>query len=111
VFVSIHANAAAGDYLRVSGTSTYYNNPYWRDFAELTYATMRELPLEEFGVVGSFNYMMCRMSQRPSILVELAFMSHAEDENKMANPEFRTEMAKKIAESVNEYIGKKLKRR
>ncbi|MDD5709051.1 MAG: N-acetylmuramoyl-L-alanine amidase [Candidatus Marinimicrobia bacterium] len=111
LFVSIHANAAGGDYLRVSGTSTYYNNPFWRDFASLTYDAMRKLPLEEFGVVGSFNYMMCRMSQRPSILVELAFMSHAGDESKMANPDFRTQMAKQITESVNRYIEQKLNRR
>ena len=109
VFVSVHANAAGGHYLRVAGTSTYYNDPFWRDFAELTYGKMRELPLEEFGIVGSFNYMMCRMPQRPSILVELAFMSHAEDENKMADPAFRTRMAEKIAQSVDEYIIQKLK--
>jgi N-acetylmuramoyl-L-alanine amidase len=109
IFVSIHANAAGGDYLRVSGTSTYYNNPFWRDFATSTYTKLLELPLEEFGVVGSFNYMMCRMSQRPSILVELAFMSHAEDESKLANPEFRSDMAQKVAESVHAYILNKLK--
>lgn len=108
VFISIHANAAGGDYLRVSGTSTYYNNPFWRDFAGLTYKNMLELSLNEFGIVGSFNYMMCRMSQRPSILVELAFMSHAEDENKMANPDFRSAMSEKIARSIDEYIKQKL---
>lgn len=108
IFVSIHANAAGGDYLRVAGTSTYYNNPFWRDFAGLTYGNMLELPLDEFGIVGSFNYMMCRMRQRPSILVELAFMSHADDENKMANPDFRTAMAGKIAKSIDEYIRQKL---
>ncbi|MBW6458611.1 MAG: N-acetylmuramoyl-L-alanine amidase, partial [FCB group bacterium] len=109
VFISIHANAAGGHYLRVGGTSTYYNDPFWRDFAELTYGKLRELPLEEFGIVGSFNYMMCRMPQRPSILVELAFMSHAEDENKMADPAFRATMAEKIAEAVHAYIEQKLR--
>ncbi len=110
IFISIHANAAGGGYLRVAGTSTYYHNPFWRDYAELGYEKLRELPLEEFGTVGSFNYMMCRMTQRPSMLVEQAFMSHAEDENKMADPEFRTQMAQKIAETVNEYINDKLSR-
>ena len=108
VFVSIHANAAGGGYLRVDGTSTYYHNPFWREFAEIAYDKLLELPLEEFGKVGSFNYMMCRMSQRPSMLVEQAFMSHAEDENKLADPEFRTRMAQKIAEAVNTYINRKL---
>ena len=110
VFVSIHANAAGGGYLRVAGTSTYYHNPFWRDYAELGYDKLRELDLEEFGTVGSFNYMMCRMSARPSMLVEQAFMSHAEDENKLADPEFRTDIARKVAETVNEYINDKLSR-
>jgi N-acetylmuramoyl-L-alanine amidase len=110
IFVSIHANAAGGGYLRVAGTSTYYHNPFWRDYAELGYDKLRELDLEEFGTVGSFNYMMCRMSARPSMLVEQAFMSHAEDENKLADPEFRRQMAEKVAETINEYINDKLSR-
>ncbi|MDZ7821723.1 MAG: N-acetylmuramoyl-L-alanine amidase [Candidatus Marinimicrobia bacterium] len=97
-----------GGYLRVGGTSIYYKDPFWKDFAEIAYDKLLELPLEEFGRVGSFNYMMCRMPQRPSILVEQAFMSHAEDENKLADPEFRTRMAEKIAEAVNAYIERKL---
>jgi N-acetylmuramoyl-L-alanine amidase len=110
LFVSIHANAAGGNYLRVAGTSTYYNNPFWRSFAELTYDKLLELDLEEFGVIGSFNYMMCRMSNRPSILVEQAFMSHAEDENKLADPEFRQSIAERIAVSIDQYVEEKLAR-
>ena len=110
IFISIHANAAGGGYLRVAGTSTYYHNPFWRDYAELGYEKLRELDLDEFGVVGSFNYMMCRMTQRPSMLVEQAFMSHAEDENKLADPKFRTKIAEKVAETLNEYINDKLSR-
>jgi N-acetylmuramoyl-L-alanine amidase len=36
-------------------------------------------------------------------------MSHAEDESKLANPEFRSDMAQKVAESVHAYILNKLK--
>lgn len=108
LFVSIHANAAGGDYLRVAGTSTYYHNPFWRSFAELTYENLLELGLDEFGIVGSFNYMMCRMSNRPSILVEKAFMSHAEDENKLADPAFRQTIAEAIAKSIEDYIDEKI---
>jgi N-acetylmuramoyl-L-alanine amidase len=37
-------------------------------------------------------------------------MSHAEDENKLADPEFRRQMAEKVAETINEYINDKLSR-
>lgn len=104
LLISIHANAAGGGYLRVGGTSTYYNNPFWKEFAQIGYDHLMELGLDEFGMVGSFNYMMVRMSQRPSILVEQAFMSHAWDEDKLADPAFRQRIAEKIGDSVDEYV-------
>ena len=104
LLISIHANAAGGGYLRVPGTSTYYNNPFWAPLAENIYSRLLELELEEFGVVGSFNYTVIRVSQMPSILVEQAFMSHAEDEEKLADPHFRQQMAQKIYEGIVDYL-------
>ena len=106
LLVSIHANAGGGrdGYLGVSGTSTYYNNPFWAEFAEIMYKNLLELPLKEFGVVGSFNYSVIRMTSRPAILVEQAFLSHAEDEEKLAFVEFRRQMAQKIYEGIVDYV-------
>lgn len=106
LLVSIHANASGsgGGYLGVGGTSTYYHNPFWADFAEIVYHPLLDLELEEFGVVGSFNYIVTRMSSRPAILVEQAFMSHAEDEEKLASQEFRLQMAQKIFQGIVEYV-------
>lgn len=103
---SIHANAAGTSrgYLRVPGTSTYYNNPFWAPLAENVYDRLLELGLAEFGVVGSFNYTVIRVSQMPTILVEQAFMTHAEDEEKLADPEFRKRMAIKIYEGLVDYL-------
>jgi N-acetylmuramoyl-L-alanine amidase len=106
LLISIHANAAGTSrgYLRVPGTSTYYNNPFWAPFAENVYDRLLELGLAEFGVVGSFNYTVIRVSQMPTILVEQAFMTHAEDEEKLADPEFRKRMAIKIYEGLVDYL-------
>jgi N-acetylmuramoyl-L-alanine amidase len=106
ILISIHANAAGTSrgYLRVPGTSTYYNNPFWAPLAENVYDRLLELGLAEFGVVGSFNYTVIRVSQMPTILVEQAFMTHAEDEEKLADPEFREEMAIKIYEGILDYL-------
>ena len=57
-----------------------------------------------FGVIGSFNYTVIRVSQMPSILVEQAFMTHAEDEEKLADPQFRQQMAQKIYEGIVDYL-------
>jgi len=106
LMVSIHANAGSGrgGYLRVSGTSTYYHNPFWAEFAEIMYRNLLELPLNEFGTVGSFNYRVIRLASCPAILVEQAFMDHAEDEERLASPEFRRKMAQKIFKGIFEYI-------
>jgi N-acetylmuramoyl-L-alanine amidase len=104
MLISIHANAGGTGFLQVSGTSTYWHNPFWAPLAELVYNRLLELPLAEFGVVGSFNYTVTRASQMPSILVEQAFMSHAEDEEKMADPDFRQQMVVKIYEGILDYL-------
>jgi len=104
LFISIHANAGGGGYLRVEGTSTYYNNPFWAGFADKVYKRLLELDLEEFGMVGSFNYKVTRITEMPSILVEQAFLSHAEDEEKLASQEFRSDMAQKIYLGILDYL-------
>ncbi len=106
ILISIHANAAGTSrgYLGVPGTSTYYNNPFWAPLAENVYDHLLELGLEEFGVIGSFNYTVIRVSQMPAILVEQAFMTHAEDEEKLADPDFRQQMAHKIYEGLVDYL-------
>lgn len=104
LFISIHANAGGGGYLGVEGTSTYYNNPFWSNFADRVYKRLLELELKEFGMVGSFNYKVIRINEMPSILVEQAFLSHAEDEEKLASQEFRSKMVHKIYKGILDYL-------
>jgi len=104
ILISIHANAGGRGYLSVAGTSTYWHNPFWAPLAQTIYDRMLETGLEEFGVVGAFNYTVTRASQLPAVLVEQAFMTHAEDEEKLADPEFRQQMAVKIYEGLVDYL-------
>jgi N-acetylmuramoyl-L-alanine amidase len=104
MLISIHANAGGRGYLSVAGTSTYWHNPFWAPLAENIYDRLLELDLKEFGVIGSFNYTVTRVSQMPSVLVEQAFMSHAEDEEKLADPQFRQQMALKIFDGLIDYL-------
>jgi len=106
MLISIHANAGGIEkgYLGASGTSTYYNNPFWAPLAETVYNRLLELALDPFGVIGSFNYTVIRVTQMPSILVEQAFMSHAEDEEKLADSQFREQIAEKIYQGMIDYL-------
>jgi N-acetylmuramoyl-L-alanine amidase len=106
LLISIHANAGASGrwYLDKGGTSTYYNNPFWGKFAEIIYGKLLESGLDEFGFVGSFNYIVIRVHSRPTILVEQAFLDNAIDEEKLASEEFRQNMAQKIYEGIVEFV-------
>jgi N-acetylmuramoyl-L-alanine amidase len=104
MLISIHANAGGSGYLSVSGTSTYWHNPFWAPLAQSIYDRLLETGLREFGVVGAFNYAVTRTSQLPAVLVEQAFLSHAEDEEKLADPAFRQQMAEKIYEGIVDYL-------
>jgi len=104
MLISIHANAGGRGYLSTGGTSTYWHNPFWAPLAERIYDRLLETGLPEFGVVGSFNYTVTRTSQLPAILVEQAFMTNAEDEEKLADPAFRQLMAEKICEGITDYL-------
>ena len=95
ILVSIHANAGGRGYLSVAGTSTYWHNPFWAPMAAKIYDRLLELDLKEFGVVGSFNYTVTRTSQIPSVLVE---------QEKLADPEFRQQMAQKIQAGLIDYL-------
>lgn len=109
LLISIHANAAGGGFLRVSGTSMYYHNPFWAPLAENVYERLLETNLGDFGLIGSFNYTVIRTTNMPAVLVEQAFMSHAEDEEKLADPEFRLQLANKIYEGIVDYLEYMLK--
>lgn len=106
--ISIHANSGGVNrgYLGVSGVSTYYYNPFWAEFAEVMYGQLLPLGLKEFGVVGSFNYRVTRLSSRPAILVEQAFLSQAEDEEKLASEAFRQRMAEGIFQGIVQYVSR-----
>ncbi|MFM8361449.1 MAG: N-acetylmuramoyl-L-alanine amidase, partial [Haliscomenobacter sp.] len=102
--LSIHSNSGGGGYLGANGVSTYYHNALWEPFARSVYTELLALPLKEFGMVGSFNYHVTRMSSQPSILVELAFLSHAEDEERLASPAFRQQLAEQIFMGIKRYL-------
>jgi len=105
LLVSIHANAGGTSrgYLGAEGASTYYHNPFWAGFARDVCDRLLEIGLGEFGVVGSFNYRNTRISSRPAILVEQAFATHAEDEERLASDEFRTRIAAQIYAGIVEF--------
>ena len=108
IFISIHANAHPSNTF-TSGTETYY----YRDKAtagqsyslgqfiqgELT--TLLQLPGR--GVKHG-NFHVIRETSMPSVLLELAFLSNAVDENLLAHKPLLEEVARAIAKGVVKYF-------
>jgi N-acetylmuramoyl-L-alanine amidase len=108
--ISVHANFAGHErgYLRVSGTSTYYKWPFYRDLAEAIHARLLDITkLADFGNVGNFNYYPLRANTwMPSMLVEQAFMSNPEDEAKTLDPVFRKEMMRAVLLGTQDWLNR-----
>lgn len=108
VLVSIHANSIsyATNPLAIHGTSNYYHHDGFRPFARTMHRHMLELPLQDFGLFGNFNFSLNALTELPNVLVETAFISHPEDEIKLLDPDFREQIAGQIIGALCEYFRK-----
>ena len=106
ILISIHANAAgsSGGYLRVEGVSMYYKYTPWQPLADRLYDRLVETGLYPWGVIGSFNYRPCLVTEMPAVLVEQAFMSHPGDEELLVDPQFQQAMAEAIFKGLEDYL-------
>lgn len=104
--VSIHANSIgyASDPDLIHGTSSYYRYEAWRPLTSKVHDRMLELPLIDFGLIGSFNFSLNALTELPNVLVETGFISHPEEEMKLLDPEFQQAMAKKMVEGLRDYF-------
>jgi N-acetylmuramoyl-L-alanine amidase len=100
--ISIHLNSSVKD--SVNGVSTYYKHIGFRPLTQYIQQEMLKLGLSDFGNIGSFNFMLSAPTDYPNCLVEVAFLSNANDEQKILDPGFHTQVAKQIAEGIKEWL-------
>lgn len=101
ILLSIHLNSSAVD--SVKGTSTFYRYIGFRPLSQYILRNMLSLGLKEFGNVGAFNFALSGPTDYPNCLVEVAFLSNPDDEQKIVNPRFHKNMALKIVKGVKEF--------
>jgi N-acetylmuramoyl-L-alanine amidase len=102
IFVSIHANANGR--ATVNGSETYFLTPQ-----SLALAQMIQ---DELGVVlgipsrgiKTANFLVLRDSGVPSVLVEAAFISHAEDEIRLREAAFRQRIAAAVHKGIMRFL-------
>ncbi|MBK6471921.1 MAG: N-acetylmuramoyl-L-alanine amidase [Betaproteobacteria bacterium] len=108
LFVSIHANASdtTGGFLRVAGASTFYKHAPHRELAAAVQRrVLEQTGLDDFGVVGNFNYTPLRLTTwMPAVLVEQAFVSHPADEARLLDPQFRARLARAVRMGLEDHL-------
>ncbi len=102
VLISLHLNSSGNT--QIKGTSTYYKHVGFRPLTQTILNRMLELGLNEFGNIGSFNFALSQPTEFPSCLVEIAFLSNLDDEQKIINPAFQKDVAKKIHAGLQDWI-------
>jgi N-acetylmuramoyl-L-alanine amidase len=65
---------------------------------------MKEIGLEEYGNVGSFNFGLSGPTDFINCLLEIAFLSNREDEMKLANAKFHTQTAIQVYKGIVDWL-------
>lgn len=102
LLISIHLNSSARD--SIKGVSTYYRYIGFRPLSQAILKHMLTLGLAEFGNVGAFNFSLSGPTEYPNCLVEVAFLSNKEDEQRILDPTFHKQVAKKIVAGIKEWL-------
>ena len=102
LLVSLHLNSSNN--AQVQGVSTYYKHIGFRPLTTAILKRMLELRLDEFGNVGSFNFVLNQPTDFPNSLVEIAFLSNDDDERKIVSPLFHENVAKKVYLGIVDWL-------
>ncbi len=105
LIVAIHCNAG-GNPLKSGGTSTYYKHIEYRELAKSILEKIVKLDVNNFGLIGNFNFSLNSPTNYPSVLVETLFMSSLPDEEKITDPKFQKEIMTKVTEGLESYLKK-----
>jgi N-acetylmuramoyl-L-alanine amidase len=102
ILISIHLNSAGNK--NVKGVSTYYRYIGFRPLTQYILDRMLELKLNNFGNIGAFNFALSGSTEYPNCLVEVAFLSNAQDEQRILDEGFHKEVSKQIYKGVKDWL-------
>ncbi|NJR67420.1 MAG: N-acetylmuramoyl-L-alanine amidase [Synechococcales cyanobacterium CRU_2_2] len=103
-FVSIHANAISLARPEVNGAESYYYGGGGQELArQIHQSILQSVDIRDRGLRQARFYVIKRTSM-PAALIETGFITGAEDHRKLADPVFRTRMARAIARGILRYL-------
>lgn len=102
LLISLHLNASSRT--EVKGVSTYYHHNGSREVSKCILDGMLDLGLNEFGLIGNFNFLLNSPTEYPNTLVEIAFLSNQEDEQRILDEKFHKQTADKIYKGIVRWL-------
>ncbi|WP_019507980.1 N-acetylmuramoyl-L-alanine amidase [Pleurocapsa sp. PCC 7319] len=103
LFVSIHANAINLSRPDVNGLETYYYKSGRRLAEVIHWSILNGVNIDNRGIRRARFYVL-RHSIAPAVLVEVGFLTGADDSSRLKDPNHRRQMAEAIARGIIEYI-------
>jgi N-acetylmuramoyl-L-alanine amidase len=104
VFVSIHANSFDANRTDVNGIETYYYSGTGQSLARTIQTNLlQELGARDRGVKQA-NFYVIRYTPMPAALVEIGFVTGAEDAARLASATGRSKIAQAIARAILQYV-------
>ncbi len=104
VFLSIHANAISMSRPDVNGVETYYYSAAGQQLASIIHANV--LPASGFGDRGvkQARFYVLRNTAMPAALLELGFVTGANDAPKLRDPAWQENIAQAITRGLLQYL-------
>ena len=106
LFVSIHANAINLSRPDVNGLETYYYQDGRRLAEVIHWSILNSVNIKDRGIRRARFYVL-RHSEMPAVLVEVGFVTGAEDAPRLKDPAHRSQMADAIIRGIIEYVKQK----
>jgi len=104
LFVSIHANAISLDRPDVNGIETYYASESGARLGRVIHASMiQQTGMNDRGLRTARFYVI-RNTSMPAVLLEIGFVTGAQDAARLADSRWRTQMATAITQGILQYI-------
>lgn len=105
LFISIHANAIDMSRPDVNGIETYYfQSRSGQLLAQYIHNSILQMTGAPNRGVREARFYVLRHTQMPAVLVEVGFVTGAEDAPKLADPAYRSLMAQAIARGIIQYM-------
>lgn len=102
IFVSVHANASTR--ASVNGSETYYLTAQSLVLAQMIQDELAVILGVPSRGIKAANFLVLRDNEVPSVLVETAFITHADEEAQLKDAEFRQRLAQAVARGITKFL-------